>query len=70
MKKAYETPSAEMLEFDYMEVLTASLTDPEMTDTDQDVNFCVHMSGSGGYAFEDNHGCKKDPERSKNKKCY
>ena len=70
MKRAYETPSAERLEFNYTDVVVASGSVFEMTDTNQSSTYCIHSGGTGGYTFEDNHSCSKDPNRSKNKKCY
>ncbi|MBQ6959922.1 MAG: hypothetical protein IJP78_02975 [Clostridia bacterium] len=75
MKRTYETPSVEKLDFNYTDVVAASKTPTgetiiEMTNVDQNINYCLVCSGTGGYAFEDNHTCHKDPDRSKNKKCY
>ncbi len=70
MKRTYETPSAEKLEFNYTDVVTASgaASVIEPAESSQDPTYCLH--GSSSYTFSDNHECSKDPDRTKNKKCY
>lgn len=63
MKRDYETPTAEKLEFNYTDVVAAS-------------GYVVNQAGEScnimpnGRLLENGSVCQKDPDRSKNKKCF
>jgi len=64
MKKTYETPVIEKLDFDYTDVIRASgyVTSQGAADG------CSIMPN--GRLLETGAVCQKDPDRPKNKKCY
>ena len=64
MKKTYETPVAEKLDFDYTDTVVASglVTNQGAADG------CSVMHN--GRLLETGATCQKDPDRPKNQKCY
>ena len=65
MKREYETPAAEKLEFNYTDVVVASGA-PVVSQGSLDG--CSIMPN--GRLLESGATCQKDPDRPKNKKCY
>ncbi|MBR6707728.1 MAG: hypothetical protein IKI84_13795 [Clostridia bacterium] len=64
MKRDYETPTAEKLEFNYTDVVTAS----GYVTSQGTAEGCNIMPN--GRLLENGSVCQKDPDRPKNKKCY
>ncbi len=64
MKKTYETPVAEKLDFDYTDTVVAS----GLVTSQGAADGCSVTPN--GRLLENGATCQKDPDRPKNKKCY
>lgn len=67
MKRTYETPAVEMLQFNYTDVIVASGATGTVV-SQGSVDGCNITPN--GRMLETGATCSKDPDRPKNKKCY